>query len=155
MSLLITLSRRHAARCWNLLLLKQTFLNLWGTFIIQYDLYYTIWHILSYLKEIYRNLWGNMLIIMKWFLHFGQSYLKAQAGVLKPFELIIQIWSEDPVGRKIKECCSCDISIFEYFFGKRTNWGTDWCWLPFNWLEASFQSNWYFIITVATNWTFR
>lgn len=118
-------------------------------------LYYTIWHILFYLKEIYRNLWGNMLIIMKWFLHFGQSYLKAQAGVQKPFELYIQNWSEDPLERKIKECCSCDISVSEYFFGKRTYWGTDWCWLPFNWLEASFQSHWYFIITVATNWTFR
>ena len=42
-SLLITLSRRHAARCWNLLLLKQTFLNLWGTFITLFDIFYFIW----------------------------------------------------------------------------------------------------------------
>ena len=40
-----------------------------------------------YLKEIYRNLWGNMLIIMKWFLRFGQSYLKVQEGINKPVEL--------------------------------------------------------------------
>ena len=80
---------------------------------------------------------------------------KYRKGSTTPLSYIPRVSPEIPVKRKIKECCSCYFSISEYFFGKRTYWGTDWCWLSFNWLEGSFQSRWYFIITVATNWAIR